>query len=51
MERSNDRSVGEGAMDTGRHVCTEVPAAFSIDECWDLIRAVCTVGLSAVRGH
>ena len=28
------------AMDTGRHVCTEVPAAFAIDECWDLIRAV-----------
>ena len=28
------------AMDTGRHVCTEVPAAFSLDECWDLVGAV-----------
>jgi len=32
------------AMDTGRHVCTEVPAAFSIDECWDLIGAVDRTG-------
>lgn len=28
------------AMETGRHACTEVPAAFTIDECWRLIRTV-----------
>lgn len=28
------------AMETGRHVCTEVPAAFTVQECWDLIAAV-----------
>lgn len=28
------------AMEKGRHVCTEVPAAFSIDECWKLVETV-----------
>ena len=28
------------AMRTGRHVCTEVPAAFSIDQCWNLVKTV-----------
>jgi predicted dehydrogenase len=28
------------AMETGRHVCTEVPAAFTLEECWNLIGAV-----------
>jgi len=28
------------AMAAGKHVCTDVPAAFSIDECWDLVRTV-----------
>ena len=28
------------AMRAGRHVCTEVPAAFSLDECWQLVEAV-----------
>lgn len=28
------------AMEKGKHVCTEVPAAFSIDECWKLVETV-----------
>lgn len=28
------------AMQAGKHVCTEVPAAFSIEECWDLVKTV-----------
>jgi predicted dehydrogenase len=28
------------AMEAGRHVCTEVVAAFSIEECWRLVRTV-----------
>lgn len=28
------------AMEKGKHVCTEVPAAFSIDECWKLVNTV-----------
>jgi predicted dehydrogenase len=28
------------AMEKGRHVCTEVPAAFTLKECWDLVRTV-----------
>ncbi len=28
------------AMLAGKHVCTEVPAAFSIDQCWKLVKAV-----------
>ncbi len=28
------------AMRKGKHVCTEVPAAFSIDQCWNLVKTV-----------
>jgi predicted dehydrogenase len=28
------------AMEKGKHVCTEVPAAFSINECWKLVNTV-----------
>ena len=28
------------AMEMGKHACTEVPAAFTIEECWNLIHAV-----------
>ncbi len=28
------------AMEKGRHVCTEVPAAFTLNECWDLVETV-----------
>lgn len=28
------------AMEAGIHACTEVPAAFSLDECWALVRTV-----------
>jgi predicted dehydrogenase len=28
------------AMEKGRHVCTEVPAAFTLQECWDLVKTV-----------
>jgi predicted dehydrogenase len=32
------------AMEKGIHVCTEVPAAFALDDCWRLIRAVEATG-------
>lgn len=32
------------AMRAGLHVCTEVPVAFTIDECWDLVRTVEATG-------
>ena len=25
------------AMNAGKHVCTEVPAAFTVDQCWELV--------------
>ena len=28
------------AMRAGKHACTEVPAAFTIDECWQLVKTV-----------
>jgi len=28
------------AMQSGLHACTEVPAAFSIEECWNLVKTV-----------
>lgn len=28
------------AMEKGVHACTEVPAAFTVDDCWKLVRAV-----------
>lgn len=32
------------AMESGRHVCTEVPAAFTIEDCWLLVNAVARSG-------
>lgn len=32
------------AMETGRHACTEVPAAFTLDDCWKLVRTVDKTG-------
>lgn len=32
------------AMRAGKHVCTEVPAAFTIEECWNLINTVRETG-------
>ncbi len=32
------------AMKAGKHVCTEVPAAFTIAECWDLVETVKKTG-------
>jgi len=32
------------AMKAGKHVCTEVPAAFTIKECWDLVETVKKTG-------
>lgn len=32
------------AMEAGRHACTEVPASFSIDDCWRLVRTVRKTG-------
>jgi len=26
------------AMESGRHACTEVPAAFTLEDCWNLVR-------------
>ncbi len=28
------------AMEAGKHVCTEVPVAFTLDECWNLVKTV-----------
>lgn len=33
------------AMEYGKHVCTEVPAAFTIEECWQLIESVECTGM------
>jgi len=33
------------AMEAGKHVCTEVPAAFTLDECWSLVRTVEKTGM------
>ncbi|MEW6753932.1 MAG: Gfo/Idh/MocA family oxidoreductase [Candidatus Latescibacterota bacterium] len=32
------------AMESGRHACTEVPAAFSLEECWQLVETVAKTG-------
>ena len=33
------------AMQAGKHVCTEVPAAFTLEECWKLIETVECTGM------
>ena len=32
------------AMDAGRHACTEVPAAFTVEDCWKLVHTVQRTG-------
>ncbi len=38
-------------MDRGIHVMTEVPAAFTIDQCWDLVKAVKRNGVKYQLGE
>jgi len=33
------------AMEAGKHVCTDVPAAFSVEDCWRLVRTVEQTGM------
>jgi predicted dehydrogenase len=33
------------AMRAGKHVCTEVPAAFTMDQCWNLVKTVEKTGV------
>lgn len=33
------------AMEAGKHVCTEVPAAFTLEDCWNLVRTVQRTGM------
>ncbi len=33
------------AMEAGKHVCTEVPVAFTLDECWNLVKTVEKTGV------